>query len=247
MKKRQAILMAAGVGSRISAHTHRPKSTLDVSGSGDTIIEHTLKILEKHDFKVNVVVGYRKENVKSLLKNHPVRFFENPFYRITNSVGSLWFARDALVKAQENGQDVVLANADVFFGEELLEKLLADEGGFVMLGDKTRTEVGDYFFKTDEEGTLLDNGKGMSEEDRSCEYVGIAKISAEMLPFFITQLDYLIWCEKYNMWWEDALYSFKELSPVKILDVDGLFWGEVDTIEDYQRILDYVSGHAVEG
>lgn len=240
MKKHQAILMAAGVGSRISAHTRKPKSTLTVGNSHDTIIGHTIRMLENHDFDVNIVVGYKKENVKSLLREFDIRYFENPFFRVTNSIGSLWFARDVLTEALEAGQDVVFANADVYWSNELLEKLLADENGFVLLGDWSRTEEGDYFFKADEEGTLIDNGKGMEPEERTCEYVGIGKVSNEMLPVFIRQLDELIWREKYNMWWEDTMYYFKDKNPIHVLDVDGAFWGEVDTIDDYQRILEHV-------
>lgn len=238
--KYQAILMAAGVGSRISAHTNKPKSTLD-TGGGDTIIGHTLNMLNERDFKINMVVGYRKENVKSLLSEYDIRFFDNPFFRVTNSIGSLWFARSALEEASKNNQDIVLANADVFWSGKLLDKLLAFDGDFVLLGDRSRTEVGDYFFQIDDGGKLLDNGKGMDISKRSCEYVGAGKISARAVPQFIKQLDFLIWSEKYSMWWEDALYSFKDINPVTILDVEGDFWGEVDTIEDYQRILDYVN------
>ena len=240
VKKHQAILMAAGVGSRISAHTRKPKSTLTVGDSHDTIIGHTIRMLEDHDFAVNIVVGYKKENVKSLLREFDIRYFENPFFRVTNSIGSLWFAREALVEAQANGQDVVLANADVYWSKELLEKLLADDHDLVLLGDKSRTDEGDYFFKADEDGTLIDYGKGMDPEERTCEYVGAGKVGNAALGNFIRQIDALIWREKYTMWWEDALYRFSNRTPVNILDVDGAFWGEVDTLEDYQRIIDHV-------
>lgn len=243
MKKYQAILMAAGVGSRLSAHTRKPKSTLGIDDQdGETIIGHTCRQLSERDFKINIVVGYRKESVKAQLRDWPVRFYENPFYRVTNSIGSLWFAREALVHAQERGQDVLLANADVYFGEDLIDRLMSCPDGLVMFGDSSRTKVGDYFFRTNDQGMLVGNGKGLDVSERTCEYVGIAKVASEMLPSFITQLDYLIWNGKFDMWWEDAFYSFKEMAPVKVLDAEGSFWGEVDTIEDYQRILDHTAG-----
>lgn len=246
MGKYQAILMAAGVGSRISAHTNKPKSTLAVSDDNDTIIAHTLRMLQSNDFKINLIVGYRKDSVKAQLEGYEVNYFENPYYRITNSIASLWFAKDALIEAMENGQEVILGNADVFWGTELLEKILSDEHDCTMLADSHRVEVGDYFFNVDDNGILVANGKQLALEDRNCEYVGIAKISSAFLPTFIEHLDKLIWNEDYNMWWEDVLYSFKNESPVHVLDVEGRFWGEVDTLEDYQRIVDYIAEHPEE-
>ena len=240
MAKYQAILMAAGVGSRISTYIHQPKSTLDLGEDNETIVEHTLKMLAERDFDVNMIVGFQKEKILDLLADYDVRFFDNPFYRATNSIGSLWFARQALVEAAEKGQDVILTNADVFWSHFLLDKLLADDSDFVLLADKSRVTVGDYFFKLDEDGYVIDNGKGMAVEDRSCEYVGVGKVSAKALPTFIEHLDALIWDEKYNMWWEDVMYSYKTTDPIKVIDTEGDFWGEVDTIEDYQRLLDYV-------
>lgn len=246
MQKYQAILMAAGVGSRISAHTNKPKSTLSISenksNKTDTIIGHTLDMLDRYDFKINLIVGYRKEIVKDQLSDFKVNYFENPYYRITNSIASLWFAKEALLEARDNNQPVILGNADVFWGEEILDEILADKSNAVMLADRTRVEVGDYFFNVSDEGILLDNGKQLKVEDRNCEYVGIAKIEPEFIDTFIAHLDELIWNEDYNMWWEDVLYSYKESTPVKVLDVNGLFWGEVDTLEDYQRIIDHLSG-----
>ena len=245
----QAILMAAGVGSRLSAYTSKPKSALSVSGSHgqeSTIIEHTLAMMGERDIKVNLVVGYRKDNVKQMLASYPIRYFDNPFYRITNSIASLWFARDALVEAHEAGQDVILGNADVFWGVGLMEKVLATDVENMLLADRTRVEVGDYFFNVDDEGTLLAYGKDLAVEQRNCEYVGIGKLRADFIPTFVDHLDKLIWAESYNMWWEDALYRFKDETPVHVVDVEGLFWGEVDTIEDYQRIVDFIAAHPEE-
>lgn len=46
---------------------------------------------------------------------------------------------------------------------------------------------------------------------------------------------------EYNYWWENTLYSIIDKVDVKVKDINGLFWGEVDTKEDYRRILNYVA------
>ena len=41
------------------------------------------------------------------------------------------------------------------------------------------------------------------------------------------------------MWWEDVLYSFVEERSIYVRDIQGMFWAEVDYIEDYERILKF--------
>ena len=57
----RAIIMAAGIGSRISNNVQKPKSTLAVSNS--TIIGHTVELLDKNGVEVAVVVGYKKNYI----------------------------------------------------------------------------------------------------------------------------------------------------------------------------------------
>ena len=43
-----------------------------------------------------------------------------------------------------------------------------------------------------------------------------------------------------DKWWENVLYSMTSERDIYVKDVDGAFWAEVDYIEDYNKILDYV-------
>jgi len=234
----KAIFMAAGVGSRLSSKTNRPKSTLEIGD--DTIIAHTVRMMEKHSIQSNFIVGFQKDVIEDTLAEFDdVVYYENPFYRVTNSIGSLWVGRKAIEEAAAAGEDLLLANADVYWGEDILSKLLASDVPALLLGDRTRCEDGDYFFHL-EDGKITEYGKEMAPERRSCEYVGIGKIRADFLPTFLENLDRLIWQENYNMWWEDVLYRSCEKHPVDVIDVDGTFWAEVDYVYDYERILKHL-------
>ena len=39
------------------------------------------------------------------------------------------------------------------------------------------------------------------------------------------------------MWWEDVLYSYVGEREVYVNDINGMFWDEVDYIDEYERIL----------
>ena len=81
----------------------------------------------------------------------------------------------------------------------------------------------------------------MVKPDISGEYVGIGRFSSSFMNDFIAELDRLIGTQTHNVWWENVVYSLSEKMPVKVIDISGMFWAEVDYIEDYNRILDHVS------
>lgn len=226
--------MAAGYGGRISDFTNKPKSLLEVNGQ--SILRHTVEMLRKYGIEVCVVVGYKKEMIQKELEDLPVTFVENPFYRITNSIASLWLARNYL----KYDDDIILGNADVFYREETLELLLhapKSKKNAVLLSDRTRTHVGDYFFACDKDDTIKKYGKELAEKERTCEYVGIGIVRKTFLPIFLKQLETLVDQGEYHLWWENVLYSLNEQYPIHSHDVEGRMWGEVDTVIDYQNIL----------
>ncbi|WP_035155785.1 NTP transferase domain-containing protein [Cohnella thermotolerans] len=228
----KAILMAAGRGTRISRHIDgNCKCTLDIGGT--TLIRHTVQMLLKHGIEVHIVVGYQKERIKDDLQGLPVHFYENMFYSVTNSLSSLWFARDQLC-----GGSIILGNADVFWEENLLPILLEDERDCVMLCDSSRVEQGDYLFRV-ENGAVLEYGKGLDKNKANCEYVGLAKIQGPFIQECKAELVHMIEAQRHNAWWEQILYNMIPGRSIWTSDIAGRFWAEIDFIEDYRRILEY--------
>ena len=159
----KAILLAAGKGSRISKNIPPiPKCTLDVGGQ--PLVLRTIQMLEKHGIACAVVTGYRHENIDEVLKDTNVKIYYNPFYDVTNSIGSLYFAKDFI----DPNQDLLLGNADVFWTDDILDEILAAKEEVVMLSDRTRADDGDYFFGT-ENGIIRRYGKELKRGQRDCE------------------------------------------------------------------------------
>ncbi len=235
----KAILMAAGVGSRLKGAFDKPKCLLDVGGM--PLLRRTITMLKKNGVKPAVVVGYRKEEVIEALDGLDVTFFYNPFYKVTNSMGSLWFARSFF----EPGEDMIFGNADVFWGQDIFDLLTADNRDAVMLSDASRVDEGDYFFRT-ENGRIVAYGKELTRDERDCEYVGLAKLRKDFLKGFGERMEMCVEDELYNQWWENVLYNYSMTYPVYALDVDGRFWGEIDYKEDYERILRHLESEVSE-
>jgi choline kinase len=230
----KAIIMVAGRGTRLSRHIkNRPKCTLDIGGI--TIIENLIKELKMHDINdIALVLGYEANSIREILKKENITFYHNPFYEITNSIASLWFAKEFIAD-----DDMLILNGDVYFESKLLDKICAEKKSPVMFADKSRRKEADYKFYY-EGGVLLKYGKELSLDETSGEYANIAKINKEFSPVFTKRLEKLIIDKKYNMWWEDVLYSMIKEVKVCVEDVDGMFWAEVDYFDDYLRILNYL-------
>lgn len=231
------ILLAAGKGSRISKKIGDiPKSMVDIYGQ--PLLKTTIDMLKNYvnEEDISIITGYEKEAILRYFQKSKLHFLTNPFYRITNSIASLWFALNLL----ETEEDVIIANADVYWTREIFDLLSKDTRDVVMLSDKSTVTTGDYFFKTRDDCAVLEYGKSMPLHDRSCEYVGVAKIKNRFLSKFKDRLIKLIEAEEFDKWWEDVLYSFIGEYNIYALDVNGMFWSEVDYIEDYERILHYI-------
>ncbi|MBE6141920.1 MAG: phosphocholine cytidylyltransferase family protein [Erysipelotrichaceae bacterium] len=230
----KVIMLAAGKGTRISRKIREvPKSTLPIDGI--PLIRLNAEAYLKRGFEVVVVAGYKHELILDALKGLNVKYYFNPFYAVTNSIGSIWVARNEL------DDDCIIMNADVYYDPEILNKLLDSKEDVVMVSDSSRIEVGDYFFGTDSEGHITKYGKGLPLEERSSEYVGLALVRKGFIDVFKKETDRLVWDEHYDYWWENALYSLADKgNKIPTIDVSGYFWSEIDYFDDYMRILNYV-------
>lgn len=229
----KCILMAAGRGTRISRKLEdNCKCTLDIGGL--SLIEHTVKMLLACGIEVHIVVGFKKQKIMEKLKGLPVVFHDNLFYSITNSLVSLWFAREVL-----SGDAVILGNADVFWEENLLSALMNDSRDCVMLSDSSRVEQGDYLFRVEDE-KIVSFGKGMDCRKANCEYVGLAVLRNGMVKKYKDKLEKMVEFQRHGDWWESVLYNMIPERPIWSADIAGRFWAEIDYIEDYNRILEYM-------
>lgn len=228
----KVLLLAAGRGTRISRYlSGNPKCTVDIGG--EKLIRYTVDLFNKKGITdIGIVLGYRAEVIREVLSDKNVRFFYNPFYDVTNSIASAWFAKDFLAAAD----DTLIMNADVYLEEAMLDKILETQLSPVMFADGTRKEEADYKFKYTD-GILEKYGKDLTGDDISGEYIGIGRFSREFMPEFLAQLEEMISTQCHSVWWENILYEMVGSRNVYVASLDGLFWAEVDYIEDYERIL----------
>ena len=231
----RALILAAGRGTRISRYlSGRPKCTVDIGG-GITLIENTIRQLRGMGIKdIGIILGYNQEVIREILKEHDIKFYYNPFFDVTNSIASAWFARDFIT----NEDDIMIMNGDVFVDDSLLEIIKEETLSPVLFCDETRKEEADYKFYY-EDNRLLKYGKELEGEDITAEYIGIPKLGKEFISTFKNELESMINKQQHYLWWENALYELSKEKDIYVKDVEGRFWAEVDYMEDYERILKF--------
>lgn len=113
-KVRRAIIMAAGIGSRLRPITlHTPKPLVKVHGVRmiDTVLRG---LLEQGIAEIYIVVGYRKARFAALKRDYPqIKLIENPYYAECNNISSLFAAREHLEDAMILDGDLIIRNPAV--------------------------------------------------------------------------------------------------------------------------------------
>jgi L-glutamine-phosphate cytidylyltransferase len=225
----KAIIMAAGVGSRLlELNKNLPKCLIDADGQ--TLISRSVDLLKSRGVSdISIVTGFRSDAIMANVDQH-VTYFHNSFYEVTNSIASLWLAREKLCS------DVILLNADLYYDPTILDIAVAQKKPAVMMSDRTRIETADFRFGF-KGNRIIRTGNKLTNEETDGEYIGIVRIDSSFTRMFKKRLENLVEKGDFRNWWEGVLYSFiDDGMTINHKDVGGRFWTEVDNSLDYERL-----------
>lgn len=221
------IFMVAGKGSRLNPLTlDNPKSIFKLDQK-TTLIARMVNLIRRYDTEADIVVvtGHKHKSIERELEN--VTFINNPFYEVTNSIASLWFAREHL-----NTDNVVLIDGDIVMSEKLIRDVVCQptEKALVLL-DSSINEDGDYNVQVSGNRVLV-----MSKELDSYygEYAGITKLDKASALLMKVEVENMVDSGYYDQWYENALVQmiFKDDFELFFVDISDYEWTEVDNVSD---------------
>ncbi len=232
----KAVLLAAGVGSRIRPLTdNSPKSLLDVAGK--SILYRMLDNVQAVGMTdVVVITGYLEDQIKAFItENFPglnVTFKRNDKYEETNTGYSLLLTREFV-----EGHDFVKFDADVVFEKAILEKLLASKVSALCIDRNINLEAEEVKVITDDSGKVLEVGKKLDPHKANGESIGIEKITADAGKVLFAELDALLQDQaNWQEYYDDSYTTLVNKGvPFEAVDITGLKWVEIDTHADYAR------------
>ncbi|MDA9297886.1 phosphocholine cytidylyltransferase family protein [Pseudomonadales bacterium] len=224
----QAIIMAAGFGSRIENITNRlPKSFLEVND--EKLIERAIRLLREREINdITVVTGYKSELFADLLDDN-IKLVFNPLYFCTNVLGSFACGMGNLK------DDFIFIHADTIFDETILDDLIASDISDVILPVDYKLCVEEEMKVTTVDGNVTVIHKSIDLNIAEGEFIGIAKINSIILE----ELKLAVKVELkekngHQSYFEAALQNLIDQGHnIKTIATNGRRWIEIDFPEDY--------------
>lgn len=216
----KAIILAAGLGSRLGEKAKgRPKALQKVGGR--TLIEHQLEALSAEGVgPVVVVVGHAEDQIRAVL-GESVEYVVNPRPDETNSLYSLYLAKDWLEG------DVLILNSDLLFHPDVLKRLLKQPDSALAFdsgshGGAEQTKVGLNGKR------VTDLGKDFPETGARGENLGLIKLDPRGTKVLRKRAEAIIASGGERTWVTEAVRSVLAEVEVTGVNVAGLPWVEID-------------------
>jgi choline kinase len=226
----KAIILAAGMGRRIKeAGWDQPKCLLPFGDAG--LIDHLLAALVRVGVRdVVVVVGYQADVVRRAVAAHDVRatFIENPDYGSTNTINSLYLAREQM------NDDFLYFNADVLFDWRILDRLLV-AGGNALAVDEGACGAEEVKVIVDGDNRIERIGKTLPGSACRGEFIGIARFDASINADFVkTLVAFNEDRDERNLFFEAAVDELLADHVCTSVPIGQLRAMEIDSPEDWR-------------
>lgn len=221
------IFMVAGKGTRLQPLTLKHPKSMYKLDENTTLLQRMVSVIKKHDSKADVVIvtGHMHKNIESQLDG--VTFVYNPFYEVTNSIASLWFAQEHL-----DTENVVLIDGDIVMSSNLVQDVMCKpvKKPVVLVDSSIKTD-GDYNVEVSGDQVLV-----MSKDLVSYygEYAGVTKLDYSSAKLMRKEINDMIEEGFYDQWYENALVQliFKHNFKLYYNDISNYEWTEVDSVND---------------
>lgn len=228
MKNEIAILMAAGLGSRMLPLTEkRPKPLIKVFGK--SMIETIIEALEKRGVKhIYIVVGYKKEQFNFLqTKYHNVTLVENTEYTVKNNISSIHAVADIIGK-----ENCFICEADLYVADPSIfdAKLTCS----CYYGKMVQGWSDDWGFDLDQDGRIVRVGKGV---ESTYNMVGVSYFTADdakKLAIAIKNKYKEIGHE--NLFWDEVVDKELRYINLSIHSIEEGQIYELDSVRDLQKV-----------
>lgn len=240
----QAIMLAAGKGSRLGKYTkNNTKCMLDVHG--ETLLERTIDALLEAGIKDFILVlGYKKDNVKKFIKEKEldkkinITYVDNDVYDTTNNIYSLYLAKDYLIQ-----DDTILLESDLIYDKSIIKKLVNSKYESAALIAKYEEWMDGTVVKLNDDNTINSfvERKDFNYDDVDSYYktVNIYKFSKEFSErFYLPFLESYIKAYGNNDYYELVLKVISKLKDTNLygLPLTNELWYEIDDCQDYDIV-----------
>ena len=227
--KNTYILLVAGKGNNLEPLTLKYPKTSYLISKDNTVLQSLVSSIRRFDkdSEIVAVLGYQAEIVKEELEKYNVKFVYNPFYQVTGSISSLWFAKEYLER-----ENVTILNGDLVFSEKLFEKVITKHTDIpYILVDSSFIDNKFYNVVTDKDRIMVMSKKLTKIDARYCGVVKLDPVSSRLLK---KEVNDMVFSNMFDLYFEDALSQMIVFDNFSLFysDVKGEEWTEINDVDD---------------
>ena len=218
----KAIILAAGIGSRLGNSDPKPLTKLK---NGESILYRQVEYLSEYIGINNIItiVGYKKDLIMESFPN--LIYVYNNFYDTTNTSKSLLAG---LHKIEH--EDVMWLNGDVVFEKELLPKIIQCSQSCMAVNTNSVGEE-EIKYNVFDDGNIKDVSKTASPA--LGEAVGINKIMAVDFRLFKSNLEK---CDDQDYFEKALELSIQDGMKIMPVNINKYLCMEIDFEDDLEQI-----------
>tara|TARA_A100001011_G_C14191747_1_gene791657 strand:+ start:182 stop:937 length:756 start_codon:yes stop_codon:yes gene_type:complete len=249
----RAIIIAAGLGSRLKPYTNNLPKVLVKIGKTN-ILKSQLKVFRSLNIQdINLIVGHKKEKFKEKFKEKKIKYFFNKEYKKNNILESLFYARSKMNKT------CLISYSDIIFKRKIVKKLLSSKSVISILVDtdwkknyKGRTmhpisQAENVIF--DKKRYLKKAGKYLSSKQSQGEFIGMLKINSRGCRLFKKYFNIAKFRFKNKKFYNAKSFKTAYLTDffnfliehkitIKCINIRRN-WMEIDTVQDLKKAKNF--------
>ncbi len=226
----EAVILAAGYGSRLGHHTREiPKALLKI-GNKPLIYYAVQTLMDKGIKDIIVVTGHKGYKLREYLSRFDLnfKFVHNSLYKKTNNIYSLHLAIDHVRKG------FYILNSDVLFHPEIFDCLHNNGSENLTLSVDMVKRLGEEEMKVKiADGSVKEISKQIPPSEADGEYIGIAKVHESAVDDLNEHISLVMDRKGRRVFYEEAFQSMIDAGhEVSYESTKGLPWIEIDTPSD---------------
>lgn len=230
----KALILNSGMGTRMGSDKGNSHKCLTELRNGETILGRQLSLLrECYVYEVIITTGHNARAIEGYCAENfsdmSITFVENPLYKTTNYIYSIYLARKLLAC------ELISMHGDLVFEKSVLQMSINSENSTMVISTTAPIPKGDF--------------KAVVEKNR-IKAVGVnffQNCYAAQPLYHLTEKDFGIWLARISEMCEEgttgcyAENAFNEVSDrcrIFTLDIGDMLCGEIDCPQDYERIIE---------